>query len=172
MMGMYGARFENDRPDGGRNVFRYAVSPQYCQAMGIALRSGRYLDERDSDAAPFAALLSESLARSQFPGQDPIGKRLSIGPPDRPSYTVVGVVADVKQSSLAINDPDAVYLDMRQSWFADESFSYVVRASGDAAALAPQPFHEWLAKYEQTLNERLDRVDDYLKELQRQGEPQ
>jgi DNA-binding transcriptional ArsR family regulator len=31
-----------------------------------------------------------------------------------------------------------------------------------------RPFHEWLAKYEQALNERLDRVDDYLKELQQQ----
>jgi DNA-binding transcriptional ArsR family regulator len=35
-----------------------------------------------------------------------------------------------------------------------------------------RPFREWLAKYEQAMNERLDRVDDYLKELQRQGEPQ
>jgi DNA-binding transcriptional ArsR family regulator len=35
-----------------------------------------------------------------------------------------------------------------------------------------QPFHEWLAKYEQALNERLDRVDGYLKELQGQGDPQ
>jgi DNA-binding transcriptional ArsR family regulator len=35
-----------------------------------------------------------------------------------------------------------------------------------------QPFHDWLAKYEQALNDRLDRLDDYLKELQRQGEPQ
>ena len=35
-----------------------------------------------------------------------------------------------------------------------------------------QPFQDWLAKYEQALNERLDRMDDYLKELQRQGEPQ
>jgi DNA-binding transcriptional ArsR family regulator len=34
------------------------------------------------------------------------------------------------------------------------------------------PFHEWLAKYEQTWNDRLDRLDDYLKELQDQGEPQ
>ena len=34
-----------------------------------------------------------------------------------------------------------------------------------------QPFHEWLAKYEQAWNERLDRMDDYLKELQQQGEP-
>jgi DNA-binding transcriptional ArsR family regulator len=35
-----------------------------------------------------------------------------------------------------------------------------------------QPFHEWLAKYEQALNERFDRMDDYLKGLQRQGDPQ
>ena len=35
-----------------------------------------------------------------------------------------------------------------------------------------RPFREWLARYEQAMNERLDRVDDYLKELQRQGEPQ
>jgi len=35
-----------------------------------------------------------------------------------------------------------------------------------------QPFQEWLAKYEQALNDRLDRMDDYLKDLQQQGEPQ
>jgi DNA-binding transcriptional ArsR family regulator len=35
-----------------------------------------------------------------------------------------------------------------------------------------EPFHEWLAKYEQALHARMDRVDDYLKELQQQGEPQ
>jgi len=35
-----------------------------------------------------------------------------------------------------------------------------------------RPFHEWLAKYEQAWNERLDRVEDYLKELQQQGEQQ
>lgn len=40
-------------------------------------------------------------------------------------------------------------------------------------SLAPerlQPFHEWLAKYEQAWNDRMDRMDDYLKELQAQGE--
>ena len=35
-----------------------------------------------------------------------------------------------------------------------------------------RPLHQWLAKYEQAWNERMDRMDDYLKELQRQGEPQ
>jgi len=35
-----------------------------------------------------------------------------------------------------------------------------------------RPLHEWLAKYERGVNDRLDRLDDYLKELQQQGEPQ
>src|SRR6476646_3897273 len=35
-----------------------------------------------------------------------------------------------------------------------------------------RPFHEWLAKYEQAWNDRFDRMDDYLKELQQQGEQQ
>src|SRR5256714_4441988 len=35
-----------------------------------------------------------------------------------------------------------------------------------------RPLHDWLAKYEQALNDRLDRMDDYLNDLQRQGEPQ
>jgi putative ABC transport system permease protein len=137
IMGTYGSQFENDGPQGGRNVFRYAVSPQYCEAMQIPLRSGRFLDERDSASAPFAALISESLAKSQFPGGNAIGKRLHVGPTERQWYTVVGIVADVKQTSLAISDPYAVYLSEPQTWFADESHSFVIRTSSDAAALAP-----------------------------------
>jgi putative ABC transport system permease protein len=136
-MSMYGARFENDSPEGGRTVFRYAISPQYCQTMGIPLRSGRFLDQRDAASAPQSAVISESLARSQFPHQDAIGKRLKVGPPDRPWYTVVGVVGDVKQSSLAVSDPAAVYLDTRQTWFADEMLSFVIRTAGDPGAVAP-----------------------------------
>jgi putative ABC transport system permease protein len=94
------------------------------------------LDDRDNESAPPAALLSESLAKRQFPGQDPIGKRVHVGPTDRPWYSVVGVVGDVKQTSLAINEPDAVYLSTQQTWFADEALSFVVRGRGDVAALA------------------------------------
>jgi putative ABC transport system permease protein len=132
---MYGARFENDSPEGGRTVFRYAISPQFCQAMGIPLRGGRFLDERDTASAPQSALISESLARSQFPHQDAIGKRLTVGPPNRPLYTVVGVVGDVKQNSLASSDLAAVYLSTRQTWFADRSLSFIIRTAGDPAGV-------------------------------------
>jgi putative ABC transport system permease protein len=134
--GNYGAHFERD-PERGLDVFRYVVSPGYCEAMQLALRRGRFLSEQDSADAPPAVLLSESLARSEFPGQNPIGKRLHVGPLDRPWYTVVGVVGDVKQNSLALDEPNAVYLTEAQSWYADDTMTVVARTRGNAAALAP-----------------------------------
>jgi ABC-type antimicrobial peptide transport system permease subunit len=77
------------------------------------------------------------LARRKFPHQDPIGKRLHIGPTDKPWYTIVGVVGNVKQSSLTAGDSDAVYITSAQSWFADDAMSLVVRARGNPASLAP-----------------------------------
>ena len=135
--GTYGAHFEDEDPQTGHNIFRYAVSPDYCQTMSLHVLTGRCLDERDTAAAPQAALISESLAKSHFGRQDPLGKRLHVGPSDRPWYLVVGVVGDVKQTSLAINQPDAVYISTEQSWFADDALSFVVRTRGNAAALVP-----------------------------------
>jgi len=50
---------------------------------------------------------------------------------------VVGIVGDVRQASLALTDTDAVYVPETQTWFADDTLSFVVRTRGDAAALAP-----------------------------------
>jgi putative ABC transport system permease protein len=132
----YGARFENDGPQSAHNVFRYAVSSDFCETMVIPLLKGRYLDEHDTASAPQVALISESLARRQFPGQDAVGKRLHIGPLNRPWYTVVGVVGNVKQTSLAVDQPDAVYIPTAQTWFADDTLSLVARTHGEASSFA------------------------------------
>lgn len=133
----YGALFEGDPPGTAYNVFRYAVSPGYLETTGIPLRRGRLLDDRDTAGAPPVVVISESLARIKFGEQDPIGRRVHIGPTDRPRFTIVGVVGDVKQVSLAKSQPEAVYIPATQSWFVDRALSLVVRARGDAAALAP-----------------------------------
>ena len=132
--GVYGTQFEDGN---GYDVFRYAMTPGYCETMGIALRRGRLLAEQDAAGAPPAVLISESLAKREFTGQDPIGRHVHLGPLNRPWYTIVGVVGDVKQTSLAESQPDAAYITTAQSWSADNSMSLVVRARGDAAALAP-----------------------------------
>jgi putative ABC transport system permease protein len=133
--GTYGTLFEKDQR--GYDVFLYTVTPDYFTTMGIPLREGRALNERDAASAPPVVLISESLAKREFFGEDPVGQRLHVGPRDRPWYTVAGVVADVKQSSLAVTDLDAVYLTLEQNWFADDAMALVVRTRGDTGALAP-----------------------------------
>jgi putative ABC transport system permease protein len=134
---VYGARFENDDPRAGYPVFRYAVTPDYFSTLGVSLRRGRLLNAQDTAEAPRAILISESLAKRRFPDQDPIGKRVRIGPVDSPFFTIVGVIADVKQMSLALSESDAVYTSTTQWHWADGTLSLVVRASGNVASLTP-----------------------------------
>jgi len=137
----YGVHFESSptgNPEADNAALRYVVSPGYFETMDLPLRRGRLLDAHDKADAPMAVVISESLARSKFPGQDPLGQRLRIGPSDGPWYTVVGVVGNVKQTSLVVSQSDAVYVTTMQ-WrlFVDKALWLVVRARGDAATLAP-----------------------------------
>ncbi|MCA1649933.1 MAG: ABC transporter permease [Acidobacteria bacterium] len=136
----YGVHFESSptqRADEDHSAFRYGVSPGYIETMRIPLRRGRLLNEHDRAGAPRVALINESFAKRSFPGIDPLGQRLRIGPMDGPPYTMVGIVGDGKQLSLAGTPADAVYTTTSQWRFADNVMSLVVRARGDAAALAP-----------------------------------
>lgn len=136
----YGALFDATatQRSQGYSAFRYAVSPGYVEMMGIPLRRGRLLDEHDKAGTPRVALVSESLAKIRFPGGDVIGQHVRVGGPvDAPHYTIVGVVGDVKQMSLALSQSEAVYTTIPQWHWTDNVMSLVVRARGDAAALAP-----------------------------------
>ena len=134
LYGRYGAHFDQSKRSW--SVFRYAATPEYFKTMGIPLRSGRLLDSGDVFGAPPVTVISESLALAEFSGQDPIGQRLQLGPPWAPHYIIVGVVGDVKQNSLALNQAEALYITPAQSWFADEVMTLVVRTPGNAASLA------------------------------------
>jgi putative ABC transport system permease protein len=137
----FGVQFESDRSNNSEAGLRYAVSPGYFQTMHIPLRHGRLLDEHDVAGAPLAIVLSESFAKRKFPGQDPLGQRVRIGPDigrsDRPWGTIVGVVGDVKQTSLALADSDAFYTSTSQWSWVDRVQSLVIRTGGEAAGLAP-----------------------------------
>ena len=137
----YGVQFEAYPNDGSEAAYRYAVSPDYFATMHIPLRRGRLLDENDRAGAPVAVLVSESFAKRKFPGRDPIGQRVRSGPAighaDKPWSTIVGVVGDVKQTSLTVSEPDAFYTTPAQWAWVDNVQSLVVRTSGDAAMLAP-----------------------------------
>ena len=138
---IYGMEFESRPGDNSESLLRYAVSPAYFETMGIPLIAGRSLDERDRAGAPGVVVISASLAKRKFPGQSPIGQRVRVGldagHPDRPWSTIVGVVGDVKQTSLALSAPDAYYTSTTQWAWVDTAQSLVVRTRGDAAAMAP-----------------------------------
>ena len=134
---VYGVFFEQDyNSKRGYEVFRYAVTPNYFETIRIPLRQGRFLDWGDSAGTLPVALINESFAKRKFGGQNPIGQRIHVGPPNI-WYTIVGVVGDVKQMSLALSEADAVYTTTTQWHWADTVMSLVVRARGDAASLAP-----------------------------------
>src|SRR5690606_21971165 len=85
----------------GYAEFRIA-SEGYFRAMDIPLLRGRLFDERDAPDATHVAVISESLAETRWPGEDPIGKLIEYGNMDgdlRP-FTIVGVVGDIRESSL------------------------------------------------------------------------
>jgi putative ABC transport system permease protein len=138
---VYGIQFENDSNSLGDGAFRYAVSPGYVETMHIPLRRGRQLNENDRAGAPIAVVITESLADRHFGGQNPIGRHVRVGPDvgqaDRPWATIVGVVGNVKQQSLAIDDEDAFYITTAQWAWVDDVQSVVVRTNGDASTFAP-----------------------------------
>jgi putative ABC transport system permease protein len=135
---VWGVHFESvpsAAADESRDGYRYAVSPGYFDALGIPLRAGRMLDERDNLSAPLAVVINESFAKRRIPGVNPLGQRLKIGPDSSPWFTVVGVVGDVTQMSLANSRSDAVYMTAAQWRFDDNARWLVVRATTDAASL-------------------------------------
>ena len=101
------------------------VTPSYFETMGIKVVRGRGVTRADSaDGAP-VAVVSEAVARRYWPGQDPVGKRLRLGP-DFSWVTVVGVAADTRYRELT-RDWLTVYFPAAQFFFFDPG-CLVVRA--------------------------------------------
>jgi predicted permease len=88
----------------------------YFQALAIPLIRGRIFDERDSANTPHVAVISESLARDRWPGQDPIGHTIEFGNMDGDMrlLTIVGIVGDVGYYGLDVPSRPTVYVDLFQ----------------------------------------------------------
>ena len=123
------------------NVGKPGVTPDYFRAMGIRLLRGRVFDEHDTETSPGVAIVSQSVARNVWGGEDPIGKRITLEDKPRPTdwLAVVGVVDDVKQQNLAEKAPmPAVYQPITQVTrpFFLMHMAYVVRANGNPSMIA------------------------------------
>jgi putative ABC transport system permease protein len=113
------------------------VSPGFFRTLGIAIVRGRGLTDLDTDTHPAVTLVNEAFARQFFPGEDPIGKRMTMGNgPDGPWIEIVGITRDTKYATLAETDIPIIYLPIAQNH--ETGVTLYVRASVPPAGLVPQ----------------------------------
>ena len=101
------------KPGENTDAFVYVVSPGYLQTMGMHLRAGRDLSWSDKSTDQQVVVINEVAARREWPGQDPIGKLAEgIGNGDT---RVVGVIADVRESSAEEPSGPEIYVPVTQN---------------------------------------------------------
>jgi putative ABC transport system permease protein len=128
----------------GHSIQARSINHDYFAAMGIPLVRGRAFDDRDREGKPRVVIISESMARRYWPGEDPIGQRLTfnsgiareeqqnVGGPG--SREVVGVVGDVKHLGLDEAEVPMFYTPQAQQP-SYHTMTLIVRTAADAAAL-------------------------------------
>ncbi len=104
-------------------AFFKIVSPSYFEALGIKLRAGRVLSNNDKAGGPPVALINETLAKREFPGESPIGRRILVreivpgktefGP--EIAWEIVGVIAGEKITGLGDEISAGMYVSNQQS---------------------------------------------------------
>jgi len=129
---------ERPAPPGQQPIVQFnVVTPDYFKTMRVSLLRGRAFTDRDDGAASPVAIVTESFAKQFFPGEDPIGKRItpngSVEPGKPPVREIVGVVADMHLISLRQAPKPQIYVPHQQ--FAILSMSIFVRTQIDPQSL-------------------------------------
>jgi putative ABC transport system permease protein len=157
----------SNKPDGTFPIVPRMVTPAYFDVLGVPLLKGRSFDAHDTETN--AVIISKALAEAQWPGQDPLGKRLKIGVRDAPApwLNVVGVAADVQYQGLQGEAPPGpdIYLSLLQFVRRPLTLNFLVRPKpGVPTAELRTALHREMAAINpelpdfdmMTLDERLD----------------
>jgi putative ABC transport system permease protein len=111
------------------------------EALGERLVRGRLFSAADTADAPQVALVNETMARLYWPGQDPLGRRMRMGSRERPSITVVGIVADVRHNGVTGIVKEKFYRPHsqfhRSTGDAPRSMTLIVKSDAAPLSLAP-----------------------------------
>lgn len=111
------------------------VDPGYFKAMGLTLLQGRLLEDTDTLTSQRVAVVDRVLADKYWKGQDPLGKRIVNGEPEKP-WTIVGVIAPIKFQSLEEEvKKETIYYPFAQR--PGTNMVIAVKAEGESLALAP-----------------------------------
>lgn len=108
------------------------ISPDYFGTLGIPVFQGRDFTDGDRANAPGVVIVSQSLAKKMWPGENPIGKRIAYPAwqgPRRPPFEVIGVARDVKHLALTREAPLFMYVSVFQEY--DGRARILVRTTAD-----------------------------------------
>lgn len=116
-------------------AIQQVISPEVFAALRVPLRQGRLISEQDGKDAPAVAVISESMAKRNWPGENPLGKRVRMGQTinEAPWRTVVGVVGDVTPSPFDHEPSPTMYVPVAQH--PDLNAAFAVRVAGDPLSL-------------------------------------
>jgi putative ABC transport system permease protein len=121
---------------GAPNAVFSVVAPGTFAALGIPQKVGRDFDESDGYDAPFTAVINEALAKSAFPGQDPVGHFIYCGLDSMNPMKIVGVVGDIRQYGPAREPAPEIYMAYEQHPFPATHLSVVIRTALEPAAIS------------------------------------
>jgi len=107
----------------------------FFRAMNVPVLSGRTFTEQEATENRRVAVISQSLARKYFPGEDPLGKRITVDMKDEPEPTeIIGVVGDTKHQALDAGTKPTVYWPHPQLPYT--AMTLVARTAGDPVSIA------------------------------------
>jgi predicted permease len=113
------------------------ISADYFRTIGVRLRTGRFFQNSDGLEAPPVAIINEAMARQYWMGQNPLGHRFKLARVAGVSFTIVGVVDDVRQAELDVKGRAEMYFPYTQP-AATEGYltprDLAVQVKGDPAA--------------------------------------
>ncbi len=118
----------------------YSVaSDDYFRVLAIPLLRGRFFDNRDVMSAPHVALINDTLARTRWPNEDPLGKTIEFGNMDGDLrlLTIVGIVGDARNHSLEAPPSSTIYVNYRQRPQSSDLFTIVMRTSMPPEGVIP-----------------------------------
>jgi predicted permease len=112
-----------------------SISASYFKTMQVPLIAGREFTDQDNQQSPRVAIINEAMQQSFFPGEDPVGQSLVVNNLDRQiPVQIVGVVADVKQTTLKDGSGVEIYVPCMQTpWLSSWLF---VRSAGETASVS------------------------------------
>jgi putative ABC transport system permease protein len=127
-------------PEGGLKADSRLVSTDYFATLGIPLVRGRFFTEHDNESSVNVAIINATAARRYWPGEDPVGRRISLGADDD-WRQIVGVVGDTHHEALDADVEPATYLPQHQVFSNlgssfERTVTLVLRSSNDVAANA------------------------------------